>query len=180
MPGVHYTTLTDSSTSCTIGCMCATHISLHCHVRDDSNQDKPRQGGCLGCCAWVHETVRVVWFRISQKVRSITEFDDHQYKRRSIKILDATPARMLITQSQRIDYARIVISTTGLTQTQWCQSVTVLGILLIGTSASLVSTPIPHLCASGLVLSLCLYLVCSIYPIWVFLLVHFRFYHIPR
>ena len=35
MPCVHYTTFTHTSTSCTIWCMCTTHTSLHCHVRDE-------------------------------------------------------------------------------------------------------------------------------------------------
>ena len=83
----------------------------------------PRQGGCLGLCTLVYESVMLKIIGHTPEVRSTTEFDNQRYKRRSIGVMDATPARMQITEAQYTDYARIVISTTGLILTECCQSV---------------------------------------------------------
>ena len=106
--------------------MCATtQLSYLYTVMCEMIQTKidPRQGGCLGLCTLVYETVIIIKLGHTLEARCTIEFDEQRYKRRSIRVLDATPARMQITQSQHIDNARIVISTTGLTLTECCQSV---------------------------------------------------------
>ena len=85
----------------------------------------PRQGGCLGLYTLVYGTVKMKILGHTLEAPCTTEFDDQRYKRRSITVLDATPARMQITQSQRTDCARLVTCTTRLTLAECCQSVLV-------------------------------------------------------
>ena len=112
-----------TSTSYTIKCMCT--LSYLYTVMCEMNLTKidPRQGGCLGLCTLVYETVLMVIFEHTLEAQCTIEFDDQRYKRRKIRVLDATPARMHITRSQRKAMQGKVISTTGLTLTECRQSV---------------------------------------------------------
>ena len=81
-----------------------------------------RQGDCLGCCAWVHKTVR----RIESKYRKYTIYDIilrwHSRAKR-INTIDTMAARIQITRSQENRYARMCLGIMELTHTQYCQSV---------------------------------------------------------
>ena len=46
----------------------------------------PRQGVCLGLCAWVYETVIWTKLRNTQEARSSTKFDDQQHKQHVIRV----------------------------------------------------------------------------------------------